>query len=89
MGTEHLGPVKPTYQRIAELEAENKRILGSHDAYAAKYEDELQDRKAAEALVADLENQIAEGLAGLDQAEGRIAELEGALEKAAAVCHEA
>ena len=35
----------------------------------------------AEALVADLENQIAEGLAGMDQAEGRIAELEEALEE--------
>ena len=33
----------------------------------------------AEALVADLENQIAEGLAGMDQAKGRIAELEEAL----------
>ena len=32
----------------------------------------------AEALVADLENQIAEGLAGMDQAEARVAELEGA-----------
>ena len=64
--------------RIAELEAENKRILGSHDAYAARYEDELLDRKSAEALAADHENQIAELTAGLDQAEGRVAELEGA-----------
>ena len=81
MGTEHLGPVTPTYQRIAELEAENKRILGSHDAYADLYENERLDRKDAEDVVDDLENQIAEIMAGMDQAEGRVAELEGALRR--------
>ncbi len=40
----------------------------------------LLDRaEKAEALAVDHENQIAELLAGMDQAEGRVAELEGAL----------
>ena len=40
------------------------------------------EMEALTALVDDLENQIAEGLAGMDQAEGRIAELDGAIRAA-------
>ena len=47
-GFTHVGDNRILLARITELEAENKRILGSHDAYADKYEDELLDRKSAE-----------------------------------------
>ena len=50
------------------------------DARARLLEAENDKRaEKAEALVDDLENQIAEGLAGMDQAEARVAEMEGAL----------
>ena len=68
-GFTHVGDNRILLARITELEAENKRILGSHDAYADKYEDELLDRKSAEALADDLENQIAELTLRMDEAE--------------------
>ena len=74
-GFTHVGDNRILLARITELEAENKRILGSHDAYADKYEDELLDRKSAEALADDLENQIAELTLGMDDAEAALADL--------------
>ena len=89
-GFTHVGDNRILLARITELEAENKRILGSHDAYADKYEDELLDRKSAEALADDLENQIAELTLGMDDAEAALeraladgAAMRAALEKAA------
>lgn len=43
----------------------------------------IERTEKAEALADDLENQIAELTAGLDDAQGRVSELEGALKKAA------
>ena len=62
-------------ERMEKAEAENARL---HELEAAKQKRRLDaiDRSVkAEALVADLENQIAELMAGMDQAEARVAVL--------------
>ena len=56
----HLKELAARDARIVELEAENERILGSHDAYAAEAEDAQLDRKDAEAA---LERALADGAA--------------------------
>ena len=59
-GFTHVGDNRILLARITELEAENERILGSHDAYAAEAEDAIADRKDAEAA---LERALADGAA--------------------------